>query len=93
MFVDGEGVAGVSGGSRVRVFEAIRRERREDPDVSIRELASRHGVHRRTVRQALASADVDKAGQLMVWSARVLICLPCRRARSVTAGATIPGLQ
>lgn len=28
-----------------------------DPDVSIRELALRHGVHRRTVRQALASAE------------------------------------
>ena len=39
------------------MFEAIRRERRDDPDVSIRELAARHGVHRRTVRQALASAE------------------------------------
>ena len=39
------------------VFEAIRRDRREDPEVSIRELAVRHGVHRRTVRQALASAE------------------------------------
>lgn len=39
------------------MFEAIRRDRREDPEVSIRELASRHGVHRRTVRQALASAE------------------------------------
>ena len=39
------------------MFEAIRRDRREDPDVSIRELAVRHGVHRRTVRQALVSAE------------------------------------
>ena len=39
------------------MFEAIRRDRRDDPDVSIRELATRHGVHRRTVRQALASAQ------------------------------------
>ena len=39
------------------MFEAIRRDRRDDPDVSIRELAARHGVHRRTVRQALASAE------------------------------------
>jgi len=39
------------------VFEAIRRDRRDDPDVSIRELATRHGVHRRTVRQALVSAE------------------------------------
>ena len=28
------------------MFEAIRRDRRDDPDVSIRELALRHGVHR-----------------------------------------------
>ncbi len=39
------------------MFEEIRRDRRLDPDVSIRELASRHGVHRRTVRQALESAE------------------------------------
>lgn len=36
-------------------FERIRREHREE-GVSIRELARRHGVHRRAVRQALASA-------------------------------------
>ena len=36
-------------------FERIRRERREE-GVSIRALARRHGVHRRVVRQALASA-------------------------------------
>ena len=36
-------------------FERIRREQREE-GVSIRELARRHGVHRRAVRQALASA-------------------------------------
>ena len=36
-------------------FERIRREYREE-GVSIRELARRHGVHRRAVRQALASA-------------------------------------
>lgn len=36
-------------------FERIRREHREE-EVSIRELARRHGVHRRAVRQALASA-------------------------------------
>ena len=55
--VEGCGKASVSGGSRVQVFEAIRRDRRDDPDVSIRELAVRHGVHRRTVRQALVSAE------------------------------------
>jgi transposase len=39
----------------VELFEIIRREFR-DEDVSIRELAARHGVHRRTVRAALADA-------------------------------------
>jgi predicted DNA-binding protein (UPF0251 family) len=41
--------------SRVELFEQIRRDRRRK-ELSIRELAERHGVHRRTVRQALASA-------------------------------------
>jgi transposase len=41
--------------SRVVLFEQIRRDRR-DERLSIRELAERHHVHRRTVRQALASA-------------------------------------
>jgi len=40
--------------SRVELFEHIRRDRRIE-DLSIRELAERHKVHRRTVRQALAS--------------------------------------
>jgi len=40
--------------SRVELFEQIRRDRRIK-GLSIRELAERHGVHRRTVRQALAS--------------------------------------
>lgn len=39
----------------MELFEIIRREFR-DEDVSIRELAARHGVHRRTVRAALADA-------------------------------------
>jgi hypothetical protein len=39
----------------VELFEQIRRDRRLD-QLSIRELADRHGVHRRTVRQALAAA-------------------------------------
>lgn len=43
------------------MFEAIRGDRRDDPDVSIRELAARHGVHRRTVRQALASPALGAA--------------------------------
>jgi len=41
--------------SRVELFERIRREHREE-GVSVRELARRHGVHRRAVRQALESA-------------------------------------
>jgi len=40
----------------VELFEQIRRARRVDPAVSIRELGRRFGVHRRTVREALASA-------------------------------------
>ena len=41
--------------SRVELFEEIRKDRRVE-GASIRELADRHRVHRRTVRQALASA-------------------------------------
>lgn len=41
-------------GSRVELFERIRRDRDRE-GLSIRELARRHGVHRRAVRQALAS--------------------------------------
>ena len=41
--------------SRVELFEQIRKDRRVE-DASIRELAGRHHVHRRTVRQALDSA-------------------------------------
>ncbi len=42
-------------GSRVEQFEQIRRDR-EVEGLSIRALAERHGVHRRAVRQAIASA-------------------------------------
>src|SRR6266540_2907370 len=41
--------------SRVELFERIRREYR-DEGVSIRGLAERHRVHRRTVREAVRSA-------------------------------------
>ncbi len=41
--------------SRVELFEQIRKDRRVEGS-SIRELAGRHHVHRRTVRQALESA-------------------------------------
>jgi transposase len=42
-------------GSRVELFEQIRRDR-EREGLSVHALARRHGVHRRTVRQALESA-------------------------------------
>jgi transposase len=42
--------------SRVDLFERIRRDRRVEPGVSVRELSRRHGVHRRMVREALVSA-------------------------------------
>jgi transposase len=41
-------------GSRVELFEQIRRDRDRE-GLSIRALAERHGVHRRAVRQALVS--------------------------------------
>ena len=41
--------------SRVELFAAIRRDARRE-ELSIRALAERHGVHRRTVRAALATA-------------------------------------
>src|SRR5581483_5808581 len=41
--------------SRVELFEQIRRDK-EFEGLSIHALARRHGVHRRTVRQALESA-------------------------------------
>jgi transposase len=42
--------------SRVELFEAIRRDARRE-ELSIRGLADRYGVHRRTVRQALSAAE------------------------------------
>jgi transposase len=42
--------------SKVELYERIRRDRRVDPDVSVRELSRRYRVHRRDVRAALASA-------------------------------------
>lgn len=40
----------------MELFEQVRRARRVEPGVSIRELARRFETHRRTVREALASA-------------------------------------
>lgn len=42
--------------SRVELYARIRRDRRMDPQVSVRTLANRYRVHRRTVREALDSA-------------------------------------
>lgn len=42
--------------SKARLYERIRKAKRQEPDVSIRELSRRFGVHRRDVRAALASA-------------------------------------
>jgi transposase len=39
--------------SRVELFARIRRDQRMDPQVSVRTLANRYQVHRRTVREAL----------------------------------------
>lgn len=54
--------------SRVDVFARIRRDARVE-GLSIRALAARHGVHRRTVRQALESATPPerKARQGVSW--------------------------
>jgi hypothetical protein len=60
--------------SRVELFEQIRKDRRAEGS-SIRELADRHHVHRRTVRQALDSPPA--------WQAAASPCgcrrRPCRR--------------
>lgn len=56
--------------SRVELFEAIRRDHRRE-ELSIRQLADRHGVHRRTVRQALGS-PVPPARRQRVFAAPVL---------------------
>jgi hypothetical protein len=68
-------------GSRVELFEQIRRDR-EREGLSLRALAARHGVHRRTVRQALA-AEVHK----------VLVEEGYRRSRSPRCSAGRCGLR
>jgi transposase-like protein len=60
--------------SRVELFERIRRDRRLEPGVSVRELARRHGVHRRTVREALEAALPP--GRKMPARTRVLVLEP-----------------
>ncbi|MGP0103595.1 MAG: IS21 family transposase, partial [Solirubrobacteraceae bacterium] len=53
MLIELEREAAEGMGSRVELFERIRRDRDRE-GLSIRALAERHGVHRRAVRQALA---------------------------------------
>ncbi|TSD93247.1 IS21 family transposase [Skermania sp. ID1734] len=55
-------------GSRVELFERIRRDSRVE-GLSVRALAKRHRVHRRTVRQALMSATPPPRGERR-WKAR-----------------------
>ena len=62
--------AGVDSRSKVELFAAIRRDARVE-ELSIRQLADRHHVHRRTVRQALASATPPPR-KTQVREARVL---------------------
>ena len=57
--------------SKVELFEQIRRARRLESAVSIRELARRFGTHRRVVREALMSA-VPPARKPVVRSSPVL---------------------
>jgi hypothetical protein len=45
--------------SKVELFEQIRRARRLEPEVSVRELARRFSTRRRTVREALVSTAVS----------------------------------
>jgi transposase len=54
----------------VELFEVIRRDHRRE-ELSIRQLADRHGVHRRTVRQALGS-PVPPVRKQRVFAAPVL---------------------
>ncbi len=56
--------------SRVELFAAIRRDARVE-ELSIRQLAEKHRVHRRTVRQALGSAQPPPR-KTSVRTARVL---------------------
>ncbi len=56
--------------SRVELFEKIRRDRR-DQGLSIRALANKYRVHRRAVRQALASS-VPPTRRAAVRSCKVL---------------------
>ena len=56
-------------------FEQIRRDHARER-LSIRELARRHGVHRRAVRQALESAVACALRRRVVWRA---ISAGCRR--------------
>ena len=70
--------------SKVEQYERIRRAKRDDETVSVRELARRFGVHRRDVRRALQSAvppakavpaarELPVLGDEVVWIRAVLV--------------------
>src|SRR5664280_2810536 len=75
VYADGE-VSQV--GSRVELFEEIRRDRRTE-GLSIRELAERHMVHRRLERQRLASVAKPSGSRV--------------RASSVTSPLGVAGVS
>jgi len=74
--------------SRVELFEQIRRDWRAG-EVSVRELAVRHHVHRRTVRQALTSA-VHASAAAMNWPFLSCTVLGRRTRRVVTVTFSWP---
>ena len=73
-------------GSRMELFEQIRGDRRRER-LSIRELAERHGVHRRTVRQAPELWTLEQPA-LVLPHACSPTGLPNRLLRSPKAPAT-----
>jgi len=75
----------------VELFEAIRRDHRRD-GLSIRSLADRHGVHRRTVRQALGDA-VPPVRKIPVRAAPKLDPAKALIDAMLTVDLTAPGKQ
>ena len=78
-------------GSRVDVFAAIRRDARVE-GLSIRELSRRHGLHRRTLRAALASAESPPRKVRVHVAPRLDVCKPAIDAMLLADG-TAPRKQ
>lgn len=89
--------------SRVGLFEAIRRDARWE-ELSVRALAKRYGVHRRTVRQALGSpvpparkprtsvaSKLDPVKPLIDAMLREDLTAPRKQRHTAPAGAGSPG--